>query len=513
MAIIFESVDFEWPNGQRVFKGLSLSLAAGRKYGLIGPNGVGKSTLARLAQGELSPAAGRIRRDCRVSYFTQFEAPPEMPVRDYLEGLWAGAGGADAGAVAALQEGIGQDAVCLSLSGGEWTRVRLLKQLASGAGFIVLDEPTNNLDRAARRSVLEFVRMTRRGLLVISHDRELLGSVDAILELSNKGLAVFGGNWAFYEGERVRERARLSRSLETATQERDGAAAAREEKLRKQEKRMRQAARSAPKTGMPKIILGGLKRKAQKTLGKVRSAADAELEAKVDAARGAFKAQKFDPVIYADFPDTALPASKLVFDARELNFRYAGTERDLWAQSVTFYMHGPSRLCITGPNGSGKTTLLNLLTGFRELDGRPTGSLKLGGAAYGFLDQHSAALDEGLSVLDNVRAGSSKTVAEIRNMLAQFLFQGDKAFQGVSTLSGGERLRASLAKILLSSPAPQLLILDEPTNNLDLVNLEFLEGALRRFEGAVIVVSHDLTFLEGIRVTDELRLRPAFSRS
>ncbi|HAM36157.1 MAG TPA: ABC transporter ATP-binding protein [Elusimicrobia bacterium] len=506
MAVIFNSVDFEWSNGQAVFKGLSLSLESGRKYGLIGPNGVGKSTLARLAQGALAPVAGRIEKACLVSYFTQFETPPDMPAGEYLSGLWVDVAPADAGMVEVLQEGVDLECPCSALSGGEWTRLRLLRQLASGADFIVLDEPTNNLDRQARRGVLDFVRMTRRGLLIISHDRELLGEVDAILELSNRGLSTFGGNWAFYEQERDQERARLAGDLEEATRKRDQAARKRADKLRAQEKRMRQARISAPKTGMPKVLLGARKRRAQKTLGKIRRAADAELGEKVDRARGAFERQKIDPVIYADFPETALPASKLVFDAHELNFRYEGMSRDLWKRNVTFSMNGPARVCVSGRNGSGKTTLLNLLTGFRKLEGRISGSLKLGGVACGFIDQHSRCLDEQSTVLENVSAGSGKSVAEVRNFLAQFLFAGERALQGVSTLSGGERLRACLAKIFVADPAPQLLILDEPTNNLDIVNLEFLESALSRFEGAVIVISHDVTFLDGIGVSDELQL-------
>lgn len=506
MAIIFTSVDFEWPNGSKVFRGLDLSLESGRKYGLIGPNGVGKSTLARLAQGKLAPSSGRIKKDSRVAYFDQIEVPPDMPVGEYLSGLWSGVAQRDAGAAAALQKNIDQNSSCASLSGGEWTRVRLLKCLASGADFIVLDEPTNNLDRQARAGVLDFVRLTRRGLLMISHDRELLGEADAILELSNRGLAVFGGNWEFYEGERESERARLADGLEQAARERDKAAGERADKLRAQEKRMRKGQQAAAKGGTPKILLGLKKMNAQKTLGKVRASADADMQAKADAARAAYERQKIDPVIYAEFPETALPASKLVFAARELNFRYAGMGRNLWKQNITFEMHGPARIAVSGRNGSGKTTLLNLLTGFRELDGRISGELKLGGVAYGFVDQHSALLDEDRSVLENVRRGSLKTEAEARNLLAQFLFQGDRALQRAATLSGGERLRASLAKILLADPAPQLLILDEPTNNLDMVNLEFLEAALARFRGAILVISHDLTFLKGIGVTGELRL-------
>jgi ATPase subunit of ABC transporter with duplicated ATPase domains len=506
MAIILSSVAFEWSDGTPVFRALTHCLDSRRKYGLIGPNGIGKSTLARLIQGGLEPAAGTVRKDCRVATFSQFAPPPALTAQDYLHGLWADVSRNDSATVAALQQGIRPETRCQDLSGGEWTRLRLLKQLATGAGFIILDEPTNNLDRAARQAVLGFVRSTACGLLIISHDRELLREVDAILELSNQGLAVFGGGWDFYEQERGKERARLAKDLDDATRARDGAARVRHEKLEAQQKRMRKAAKSAKKAGIPKIILGGLKRRAQKTLGKIRVAADAGYDAKVDSSRDAFLKQKTDPIIYADFPDTDLPAGKLVFDARQVNFRYEGMGRDLWQEPITYSMHGPRRVAISGPNGSGKTTLLNLLTGEKPLPGMVTGSLKLGGVRYGFMDQHSTLLDDDLAVLDNARAGSAKSTEDIRNLLAQFLFPGDKALQPVATLSGGERLRASLAKILLADPAPQLLILDEPTNNLDLMNIEFLEEALTRYQGAVLVISHDLTFLEGIGVHDELKL-------
>ncbi|MFA6029138.1 MAG: ATP-binding cassette domain-containing protein [Elusimicrobiota bacterium] len=506
MSIVLEDVAFEWPGGQQLFKDFSLSLDPRRRYGLIGPNGIGKSTLAGLILGDPVPLCGRVRSDVRVSYFTQFERPPDATVEEVLAELWINAGRSDLHSIAALVKDIDQDAPCSRLSGGEWTRVRLLRQLGTGADFIILDEPTNNLDRDARDGVLAFARTTGRGLLVISHDRELLEEVDSILELSNQGLSVFGGNWSFYAGERSKERARLAGDLERAGKEKNKARRERADKLQMQEKRMRQGEKAAPKQGLPKILLGMKKRRAQKTLGKIRQEADAAYDEKALSARGAYERQKTDPVIYADFPDTKVPASKLVFEARGLNFRFAGAPRELWSKGVTHAMHGPARLALSGKNGSGKTTFLDLLTGFRKPKGTLTGELKLGGLAYGMLDQRSDLLDEGRSVFENASAGNRRGPVEVRNLLAQFLFQGARADQKVATLSGGERLRASLAKLLLAEPAPRLLVLDEPTNNLDIVNLEFLEGALSRYQGALIVVSHDRTFLEKIGVEDVLRL-------
>jgi len=506
MAIQFKSVDFEWPDGQPVFKNLDLSLEAHRKYGLIGPNGIGKSTFARLAQGALTPTDGTILKEVRVSYFDQFETPPDSSVEEYLSGLWASVSPSDTPTAETLQGSLDFATPCPRLSGGEWTRVRLLKQLAAGSDFVVLDEPTNNLDHQARECVLAFARTTAKGLLVISHDRELLGLMDSILELSNQGLAVFGGNWAFYESEREKERARLAAALVKARAERDRAKNEQSAKLASQEKRMRRGAKTGPKAGIPRILLGGRKRKAQETLGKLRQATDVKFDGKVGATRAAYENLKTDPIIYADFPETSIPSSKLVFEASHLNFEYEGTNHKLWKTDVSFILKGPAHLRVTGRNGSGKTTFLNLLMKPHLLKGRREGDVRLGEIPYGLIDQQTAGLDEKRTVFANVSATTRKSSAEIRNSLAQFLFPGRKADQIVSTLSGGERLRTQLAQILLADPTPQLLILDEPTNNLDIANLEFLETALSKYEGALIVVSHDSVFLESIGVTDELSL-------
>lgn len=504
MAILLQSIDFEWPSGHSVFQQLNLSFEAGQKYGLIGPNGVGKSTLARLIEGKLNPTGGTVKKGLRVSYFSQAEDAPDIPVGEYLKDLWAELDPRDMKAVEALQGSIDFEASCRALSGGEWTRVRLLKQLASGADFILLDEPTNNLDREARAGVMAFVRFTFRGLLVISHDRELLEEVQTILELSNQGLATFGGNYSFYEEERERERTRLSEGLERAKGEQEKARRERTEKLEGQEKRMRNAKRNAASSGIPKIILGARKRQAQRTLGKLQAATHDEIGRKVNAARAAFESMKVDQTIYADFPETSLPTGKLVLECAGFNFRFQGSKHWLWKEDLSFALKGPARLALAGRNGAGKTTFLQLLTGVDRPAGETRGLLKMGELSYGLIDQHCRLLDAEKTVFENVDASSTKGVVEVRNLLAQFLFPGKKAEQIVGTLSGGERLRASLAKILIADPVPQLLILDEPTNNLDLVNLEFLAGALEKFQGALLVISHDQRFLEDIGVEEEL---------
>jgi ATPase subunit of ABC transporter with duplicated ATPase domains len=506
MSIIFTAVDFSWPDGTTVFEQLSLALDERTKYGLVGPNGVGKSTLAKLIQGVLKPTGGTVFKNVSVAYFSQSEVPPDMPVAEYLADLWVNALAGEAVVISLLQGEIDFSLPCSTLSGGEWTRVRLLRQIAVGADVIILDEPTNNLDRTSRASVLAFVEQTQRGLLIISHDRELLERVDVILELSNQGIATYGGNWSFYAAESAQERARLGDALERAQHERDRVKRLEREKRLMQEKRVRQAGKSAEKRGLPTIVAGAWKRKAEQTTNKLAQAGAQRVDEVVTQARQAFGEQKIDQVIYVDFPDASIHASKLVFEVQDLNFVYAGAERPLWREPISYVMRGPRRLHIAGGNGTGKTTFVRLLTHDFACPGTVQGSIRLGDIPYGFIDQHAQVLDAQKTVFENVRDATNKPVVGIRNILAQFLFPGEKADQLVATLSGGERLRAALAKILMVDPTPQLLILDEPTNNLDLVNLEFLERALKNYTGALIVISHDERFLEAIGITETLVL-------
>lgn len=503
MSIHVTNLNFTWPDGRQIFANLTFTIHAHKKYGLVGPNGVGKSTLAKLLTGALLPTSGTIKKDVTVAYFAQVENPPALTVAEYLADLWLYATPAENQVIDVLQKDIDFSAPCQNLSGGEWTRVRLLHQIALGADLIILDEPTNNLDRVSRETVIAFVTATDRGLLIISHDPELLEQVDSILELSDKGLAVFGGNWLFYKTESDRERGRLQAALESAQHERDRVRREEHKKLVSQEKRERQGHKT---TGLPTIIAGMRKRQAEQTRNKLAKFAGEKIQDTVTQARTAFEALKQDQVMYAQFPGSKIYPSKNVFDAQELNFVYEGAQKRLWEKPITYTMRGATRLVVTGKNGAGKTTFLYLLTGYKKCPGQVSGSIKKGDLPYGFIDQHMSILDADKTVFETVSATSKEPDGVIRNMLAQFLFMGEKVNQQVATLSGGERLRAALAKVLLATPTPQLLILDEPTNNIDLANRAFLEAALKNYEGALIIVSHDQHFLAAIGVTETLEL-------
>ncbi|WP_116807366.1 ATP-binding cassette domain-containing protein [Steroidobacter cummioxidans] len=494
-VIVARDVAYEFSNGRELFKQLSFSLNATR-CALVGPNGVGKTCLARLLAGELEPTRGVIQRHGSVSLFAQRQPAEPIAVADYLAAVDEWSLTRDQ-----LLTNIDQQALCTTLSGGQWMRVRLARALDDG--FLILDEPTNDLDREGREAVFQFLRAHTGGALLISHDREALELCDETLELSNLGLMKFGGSWSEYVIEKDRERARLGATLDQAKRERDAAVAHRVEQQARQEKRNRRGQAAADRGGLPRILAGGRKRAAQVTTGKRDIALVERAETAVTRAHEAFADLKIDPVMYADLMGQALHSQKLIAEARDFNIRFGDW---LYPQDVDFSWRGNVRLALQGANGSGKSTLLKAITGAPLIT---RGELNRGPLVTLYIDQHCSVLDDTLSVLDNVRSVATGSESEIRTHLARFLFTKDTVFQKASTLSGGERLRATLARALLATSKPELLLLDEPTNNLDLANIEFLETLVREFRGALIVVSHDQRFLENCGMSSEFVLPTA----
>jgi ATPase subunit of ABC transporter with duplicated ATPase domains len=489
--VIARDVSYAFANGRELFNDLNFTLDA-RLAALVGPNGVGKTCLAKLCAGELQPTAGSVRRNAPVRLFAQREDRPPSTVAAYLPdyewSLWG----------ERLLRNIDLQTDCTDLSGGEWTRVRLARVL--GNGFLILDEPTNDLDRDGRHAVMEFLQHHHGGALLISHDRECLDLCNEVFELSNHGLAKFSGSWPAYLDARENERHRLLATVERSKRERDAMLAERAEQIMRQEKRNRRGAAVAARGGTPKILLGARKRRAQMSTGKLDAATLQRSTTAIHDARAALAELKIDPVMYAELVGQPLPAQKLIAEARHFNIRYRNW---IYARDLDFTWRGNVRIALQGGNGAGKSTLLKALLG-GELQTR--GDLRRGDVVTVYLDQRCSLLDDSRSVFDNVRAVSSASESEIRNGLARFLFTGDIVFQQADQLSGGERLRAALARCFLGTHQPQLLLLDEPTSNLDLANVEFLETIVSGFKGALILVSHDQHFVERCGVTNIFNL-------
>jgi ATPase subunit of ABC transporter with duplicated ATPase domains len=255
---------------------------------------------------------------------------------------------------------------------------------------------------------------------------------------------------------------------------------------------------------VPRIVAGGQKRRAQATAGKVKQQVDRAVEEAADNVSESVEALEADPFMRLDFQGEAPPASRLFFEARNLNLRYEGAAEPLWPSGVRFLMSGRERWHLKGANGSGKSTLLRLLLG--ERPGMVSGTLWSADRPTVCLDQGLTLLREELSVLENVGRESRFPPVQLRNELAFYGFKGDRVHQRVATLSGGEKLRAALARCFLGEAIPQVILLDEPTNNLDFQSLDLLEAALSKFRGLLVLVSHDSAFVDDVGITDELLL-------
>lgn len=498
--------------GQVLFHEISLVLSL-FKYGLVGPNGVGKTTLAKILAQLIVPTAGSIESKGSVIYFAQNEARPSLTIGEYLQDIWESP--YHILSLPWLDEL--QLTTRLSvLSGGEWMRVRLAKVAIDSGSFLILDEPSNNLDNAAKQLLKKFLNTHEGGLLLISHDRELLQEVDKTLELSNQGVSLYGGNFDFYWQTRNDERERQQQKLINAKKEFKKKEKQSHNKKEKQEKRMREGQSKSEKLGLPKILLGARKRQAEKTLSKIIVNETHRVLKAEENFIDVWSDLKQDPFLRLDFESAKVSSAKTVVQFEDLNFQIAnlrsqaGEELDFfWSDPLTLTLHGGERWHIQGDNGSGKTTLLKSIVTSGNLAGEimRTGSLHLRVPGVKYLDQHYQSLDFNQSVLDNLLVDSRFDSIAIRNELAFFGFTGDKVFQQVKTLSGGELLRASLAQMFLGKQIPQLILLDEPTNNLDIGSALLLEKAIQNYTGTLIVVSHDVRFIQSLNITHVLSLK------
>ncbi|WP_414505751.1 ABC-F family ATP-binding cassette domain-containing protein [Streptomyces sp. NEAU-L66] len=514
-SVVCTGLGFTWPDGSPVLENFPLVVGPGRT-GLIGLNGAGKSTLLKLIAGELTPTAGTVKVAGEIGYLPQ-HAPLDTALRvDEALGIHTARAallaieGGDASeehftavgddwdveerARATLDQlgltGIDLDRTIGEVSGGESVLLRLAALLLRRPDVLLLDEPTNNLDRAARQRLYTAVAGWSGVLVVVSHDRELLERVDRIADLRDGEVHWYGGNFSAYERALAVEQDAAERMLRVA--EADVQRQKRElaDAHLKLARRVRYGNKMSANKREPKIVMNERKREAQVSAGKHRIMHTERLKEARDRLDEAAEAVRDDDEIRIDLPHTAVPPGRAVLTLRDLRARYGGRAH--------LEVRGPERIALTGPNGSGKTTLLRTVAG--EIP--PAAGTAETHVPHRFLPQRLEVLDPALTVVENVaRFAPDATNNRIRARLARFLFKGARADQRAGTLSGGERFRASLAALMLAEPAPQLLLLDEPTNNLDLASVRRLVTALESYEGALLVVSHDLTFLRDLGIT------------
>jgi ATPase subunit of ABC transporter with duplicated ATPase domains len=507
------------PDGRVLFSDLQFTFAP-QRIGLVGDNGVGKSVLARLLAGQAQPSSGAVRCDGNLHYVAQELDPQHYPTVAALAGMEdvlaalarIAAGSVDEAdyalvgerwdAHARLRQALDEldlrhvdaDTPTSSLSGGERQRIALQGAWLSQADWLVLDEPSNHLDAHQRARLVAQLARWPGGLLLISHDRALLEHVDAIAELSPQGLRSYGGNYPLYAQQRALEQAGYAAALQA-----EKAGARREQReaqqqAERQQRRVGRGEREGREGNQSKLLLDAKKEKSQDSQGKLRVRAQEAQQARQQRVTDASArcAPEAERLLLA--PESLVPNGKLLLELRDVVLPHGQSH------AINLLLSGPRRLAVTGDNGSGKSTLLRVIAGQLA----PAGGELRCHAQVAWLDQHAGLREGEQSAVQRLQARNS-TVAEgaLRTRLALLGIAGARATMPSRLLSGGERMKVALAAELYAQAPPQLLLLDEPDNHLDLASLHALEQMLLQYQGALLVVSHDRAFLDGLKLDPE----------
>ena len=519
-ALIVDQLSFGWSPDELLLKQLSMTIDRERAA-LVGRNGVGKSTLIQLLVGELTPFSGHVHLPKSWLYLSQIPKPDltvgeALGIDDHLSALRHIERGDAQAADYDLLEGnwdFEDRATHLlsafdvpsrawtdplsSLSGGQSMRARLVRARLENPELLILDEPTNNLDTDGLLWLNQFISTWSSSLLVVSHERTLLSNMHRILELSPHGLKSYGGNYDLYQEAKTQERKNAQRRL--LVTEKHLKHARREAQVRKERTERRAALGKRTKSGsLPPVVIGNIKRRAETNAGKSQGVSERQVsdaKRQFDQARQGIEIR--DPFVF-DIRSTGLSAKKRVLSVEEVTLQYESNE-DRVLERFSFSLMGPERIAIEGRNGSGKSTLLKAIAD----ETKPSvGKIDMGVERHAFLRQDASGRVVDRTLMQHFfdeNPGVSEN--EAHAALARFGFRNAAVETPMQQLSGGERLRAPLAITLMSPTPPQLIILDEPANHMDLESGETLECALNGFDGALIVARHDRWFLNAIGIT------------
>lgn len=523
--VSLNQMGFQFANGETIFNDLNLNFDH-LPTAIVGRNGVGKSVLARLIAGQLQPVTGNVVRPVSVSYVGQnFVATCGQTVADAtgtapglaaLERLARGCASSEdfdlIGERWDLPERLRQrldeagppDIVATdltqTLSGGQQARIALIGALLTAGQLLVLDEPTNHLDNAGRQWLMNALQAWRGGLIVVSHDRQLLEQMRRIVELTPLGATVFRGRYSEFTEQRRIHQAAAQAQLDQARVERQRQRARLQREHDTTQRHAASSRRNAQTANVAGFERAAMKAAARDIMGHVRLGQQSRKTDLDTGVRDAFAKVVPDEGVLINLPGSLVPSTRRICTL--IDARLPWLPADAPSSRLNLDIHGPMRIAVSGPNGCGKSTLLNLLSGERQ----PLSGACITHVPLAFLDQQLTLLDDRMSIVEQLKEQQSPmSEGTLRSYLAHLQLNAQRVTLPCASLSGGERLKAALALALWRQTPAQLLLLDEPTNHLDLTSVEAFEQALRTFPGAIVAVSHDQAFLRALNPTHELQ--------
>jgi ATPase subunit of ABC transporter with duplicated ATPase domains len=521
--LFLQDLSYLHPNKELLFENIYLTVNRRDKIALIGNNGSGKSTLLKLIAGELLPHEGQLILDTVPYYIPQlFGQYNHLTVAQALriDGKLSALQQILAGHVTehnlnllnddwtieercqeALQywqlNELSLSQPMATLSGGQKTKVFLAGIHIHQPQLVLLDEPSNHLDTAGRELLYEFIAATTCALIVVSHDRKLLNGLPAIAELSKRGLTLYGGNYDFYAEQKAIANNALSQDIQSKEKALRKAKEKERETMERQQKLDARGKRKQEKAGVARIMMNTLRNNAENSTAKIKGAHGEKISGIADELQALRNELPDIDRMQLGFDNTSLHQGKVLFTATGINHVY-GNHR-LWKEDLDWQINSGERIAIKGLNGSGKTTLIKIILG--ELE-PTTGAVFRADYKSVYIDQDYSLINNQQTVYEQARQYNKTGLQEheIKIRLNRFLFSKDDWDKPGNTLSGGERMRLLLCCLTISNQAPDIIMLDEPTNNLDIQNIEILTAAINAYTGTLLVVSHDEHFLEQVNV-------------
>nr|WP_294787618.1 ABC-F family ATP-binding cassette domain-containing protein [uncultured Flavobacterium sp.] len=527
--LILQNISYQHESKNMLFQNLSFTINNHEKIALVGNNGVGKSTLLKIIAGQLQSSSGQLIQNSSPYFlpqifgqFNEITISEALNIKDKVNSLKEILEGnvteenlqllnddwtieercTEALSYWQLQD-LDLEQKLETLSGGQKTKVFLAGIMIHEPDFVLLDEPSNHLDFVSRNLLYDFIKSTSCSLLVVSHDRMLLNLLNKTFEMSKNGITVYGGNYDFYSEQKKVEKNALEQDVQSKEKALKKAKEKERETIERQNKLDSRGKKKQEKSGVSRIMMNTLRNKAENSSSKLKDVHAEKISDISDDLRSLRSSLPTIDQMKFGFNTASFYKGKLIFRAEEINYNY-GIQR-LWQENLNFEILSGDRLNIKGLNGSGKTTLIKIILG--ELNPK-TGNRFSSIKKKIYIDQDYSLLQNDLNIYEQAQMFNDCGLEEhdIKMRLNRFLFSQKDWDKSCSALSGGERMRLMLCCLTISNEAPELIILDEPTNNLDLQNIEILTAAINDYNGTLIVISHDQSFLEQIRIERDILL-------